>query len=208
MAKQDKGKEVTRSLLLQAQRIEASGSKKNHEYGHPLRGTLPIRSKHPLRAGPLTPPSLAGGRPKSMVWQYYTKVGNADEKSKRCEVHCNACQARFQSRVEIMEAHLAQTCKAAAEELKHMMRERIRHKAEDRARKEQAANEIKAAAPVPALPSALAVPLPQAKRFKPEEGRAVETMIPLRLRFPQASTFLTLGLNMRGELARLCCTVR
>ena len=57
---------------------------------------------------------------------------------------------------------------------------------------------------MPALPSALAVPLPQAKRFKPEEGRAVETMIPLRLRFPQASTFLTLGLNMRGELARLC----
>ena len=130
-----------------------------------------------------------------MVWQYYTKIGNADEKSKRCEVHCNACQAKFQSRVEIMEAHLAQSCKAAAEEVKQMMRERIKHKAEDRARKEQAADETKAAALVPALPSALAVPLPQAKRFKPEEGRTVETMIPLRLRFPQASTFLLSGIT-------------
>lgn len=134
---------------------------------------------------PAFPAKKTGGRPKSMVWQYYDKASEPSETSKRCDVFCNFCRSKFVSRVEQMEAHLAQSCPAVPAEVRTLMRERIRVKAAEKARKDAGqAQSGNLRSPVPQV--SFAPPLPQAKRVKTEEHST--SIIPLRLRFPQVRT--------------------
>lgn len=131
-----------------------------------------------------------GGRPQSFVWSFYTKTSDHLSSSKRYEVACNACKATFLSRVEQMEAHLANNCQLCSSEVRQLMRSRIAEKAEKKALKDKEASvgpsEGQKAVTADVVPligfqTALGSPLPDAKRSR-TKGPSV---IPLHLRFPQ-----------------------
>lgn len=134
-----------------------------------------------------------GGRPQSLVWQYYTKTSNNLTASKRYEVACNACKATLYSRVEQMEAHLASGCERCPPEVKQLMRERLAAKANKKAWKDKekleepsdasASKPWSSSTPKRQLPATTGTPLPEAKRASTK----APSVIPFRLRFPQVS---------------------
>lgn len=134
----------------------------------------------------------SGGRPKSFVWQYYTQHSDANVKSKRCEVSCNFCEARMLSRVEQMEAHLAQTCPQCPADVRQHMRDRIIAAKELSKAKKEAQERgdvvLKASAPLMQQPLLGPMPQPIVKRQRVDLQKEAQNSIPLRLRFPQVNT--------------------
>ena len=131
----------------------------------------------------------SGGRPKSFVWQYYSQVSDANNKSKRCRVLCQACGEEFVSRVEQMEAHLAHHCSKTDPEVAEIMKARIAAaKAAAKLKKESGLRQAALSASATTIRAAMPINAPLPKRQKIEVASpSSQNVIPLHLRYPQAS---------------------
>ena len=159
----------------------------------------------------------SGGRPKSFVWQYYSQVSDANNKSKRCRVLCQACGEEFVSRVEQMEAHLAHHCTKTDPEVAEIMKARIAAaKAAAKLKKESGLRQAALSASATTIRAAMPINAPLPKRQKIEVASpSSQNVIPLHLRYPQASqtsvmSMLTSNLtfiSMSMSISILCSTL-